>query len=439
MKRYPKYKDSGVTWLGQVPAHWAVKRLKRTFSETTEKAKPEDEQLAATQKYGVISQSQFMIAQEQKLVLALKGTENFKHVEKDDFVISLRAFEGGIERSNQAGCVSPAYTVLRSLGEFNPRFAARLLKTLSFISQISMTYDGIREGKAIKFKDAGPVFLPIPPANEQEAITDFIDCTVGQMDSAIESQERMIELLKERRSAIITQAVTKGLNPNAKMKDSGVPWLGQVPAHWEIKRLRHLGVLTASGIDKISKEGERLVTMINFVDVFNSETKRLKKGDFELMTTTAPEEKARRHQVRRGDILITPSSEESSDIGRSALVDDDFNNTVYSYHLLRFTVSKQNTSPYYLSHFLNSTISLSQLSSVAQGTTRQTLSRSDIKDIVVALPKYEEQIKISEFIDYNITMLNNAIESQERMIELLKERRSAIITQAVTGQIDVTR
>jgi len=221
---------------------------------------------------------------------------------------------------------------------------------------------------------------------------------------------------------------------HSKYKDSGIPWLGQVPAHWEIKRLRHLGVLTASGIDKISKEGERLVTMINFVDVFNCETKRLKKGDFELMTTTAPEDKAIRHQVRRGDILITPSSEESSDIGRSALVDDDFNNTVYSYHLLRFTVSKQNTSPYYLSHFLNSTVSLSQLSSVAQGTTRQTLSRSDIKDIVVALPKYEEQIKISEFIDCNITTLNNAIKSQERMIELLKERIDSMVFTAISVQ-----
>ncbi len=203
-----KMKDSGVPWLGQVPAHWEVKKLKRAFSEISEKAKPGDEQLAATQKFGVISQSQFMKDQDQRLVLALKGTDNFKHLEKDDFVISLRAFEGGIERSNQSGCVSPAYTVLRSKGEVMPDFAARLLKTPEFISQISMTYDGIREGKAIKFKDAGPVPLPVPPAAEQSAITTFIDAVIFKLDSAIESQERMIELLKERRSAIITQAVT---------------------------------------------------------------------------------------------------------------------------------------------------------------------------------------------------------------------------------------
>ena len=203
-----KMKDSGIPWLGQVPRHWQVKKLKRAFSEISEKAKPGDEQLAATQKFGVISQSQFMKDQDQKLVLALKGTDNFKHLEKDDFVISLRAFEGGIERSSQSGCVSPAYTVLRSKGEVSPGFAARLLKTPEFISQISMTYDGIREGKAIKFKDAGPVPLPIPPAAEQSAITAFIDGVLFKMDSAIASQERMIELLKERRSAIITQAVT---------------------------------------------------------------------------------------------------------------------------------------------------------------------------------------------------------------------------------------
>lgn len=203
-----KMKDSGVPWLGRVPGHWGVKKLKRVFFETTEKAWTTDEQLAATQKYGVISQSQFMKDEDQRLVLAMKGVENFKHVEKDDFVISLRAFQGGIERSSQSGCVSPAYTVLRSKGDLTPGFAARLLKTPEFISQISMTYDGIREGKAIKFKDAGPVPLPVPPVDEQVSISEFIDWVVDRMDSTISSQERMIELLKERRSAIITQAVT---------------------------------------------------------------------------------------------------------------------------------------------------------------------------------------------------------------------------------------
>jgi len=266
VKRYPKYKDSGVPWLGQIPSHWQVKKLKRAFSEISDKAKPGDEQLAATQKFGVISQSQFMKEQDQKLVLALKGTDNFKHLEKDDFVISLRAFEGGIERSSQSGCVSPAYTVLRSKGEVSPGFAARLLKTPEFISQISMTYDGIREGKAIKFKDAGPVPLPIPPSSEQSAITSFIDGVIFKMDSAIASQERMIELLKERRSAIITQAVTKGLDSKVKMKDSGVPRLGLIPEKWEAIPLRYLGRLNGGAgfpdDEQVGRDGD-----INFFKV----------------------------------------------------------------------------------------------------------------------------------------------------------------------------
>ena len=225
------------------------------------------------------------------------------------------------------------------------------------------------------------------------------------------------------------------MKPYPKYKDSGVSWLGQVPEHWDVKRLRHLGVLTSSGIDKVSKEGERTVSMINFVDVFNSKTKRLRRGDFELMTTTAPAEKASIHQVRRGDILITPSSEESSDIGRSALVDDDFSNTVYSYHLLRFSCTSRDVSPQFLSHILNSSAALSQLSFVAQGTTRQTLSRGDIKDVCVALPKTEEQLGIAAFLDRNIETFNHAISSQERMIELLKERIDSLVLKAISSPL----
>lgn len=197
-------RDSGVPWIGKVPAHWQVKRLKRSFCEVRDKSIPGDEQLAATQKYGVISQSQFMKLEDQRLVLAAKGTESFKHVNRDDFVISLRAFEGGIERSVQAGCVSPAYTVLRSTGDLLPDYAARLLKTKAFISQISAMYDGLRDGKAIKFKDAGPVFLPIPPKSEQQVLVTL----VSKIDLSIAAQERMVELMKERRAAIIAQAVT---------------------------------------------------------------------------------------------------------------------------------------------------------------------------------------------------------------------------------------
>jgi len=433
VKRYPKYKDSGVPWLGQIPSHWQVKKLKRAFSEISDKAKPGDEQLAATQKFGVISQSQFMKEQDQKLVLALKGTDNFKHLEKDDFVISLRAFEGGIERSSQSGCVSPAYTVLRSKGEVSPGFAARLLKTPEFISQISMTYDGIREGKAIKFKDAGPVPLPIPPSSEQSAITSFIDGVIFKMDSAIASQERMIELLKERRSAIITQAVTKGLDSKAKMKDSGVPWLGQVPAHWEVKRLRHLVQIKASNVDKKTVEGEPAVRLCNYTDVYYNE--RIVMGA-EYMEASASEDQIKKLGLKVGDVIITKDSEEPDDIGIPACVYETAPDFVCGYHLALLRPADPALGPF-IARSISSVPSKVQFHLSAKGVTRFALGYHGIADMSLMLPPRHEALAICDFLDRSLADMDSAISAQERMIELLKERRSAIITQAVTGQIDV--
>jgi type I restriction enzyme S subunit len=411
-----------------------VKKLKRAFSEISEKAKPGDEQLAATQKFGVISQSQFMKDQDQKLVLALKGTDNFKHLEKNDFVISLRAFEGGIERSSQSGCVSPAYTVLRSKGEVSPDFAARLLKTPEFISQISMTYDGIREGKAIKFKDAGPVPLPIPPVAEQSAITTFIDGVLFKMDSAIASQERMIELLKERRSAIITQAVTKGLDPKAKMKDSGVPWLGSVPAHWEVRPLKSLawrpGALFIDGdwieSENISDFGIRYLTSGNVGEGFYKE-----QGAGYISEETFKELNC--EEVFPGDILI---SRLNLPIGRACVVPDLGQRIVTCVDnvILR---TKGGYAANYLAYLFSSKTHLENMETLGRGSTMLRVSRSTLGNVRFAFPPCDEQNSIVKHLNVVVSELNSTIASQERMIELLKERRSAIITLAVTGQIDV--
>jgi len=421
VKRYPKYKDSGAPWLGQIPSHWQVKKLKRAFSEISEKAKPGDEQLAATQKFGVISQSQFMKDQDQKLVLALKGTDNFKHLEKNDFVISLRAFEGGIERSSQSGCVSPAYTVLRSKGEVSPDFAARLLKTPEFISQISMTYDGIREGKAIKFKDAGPVPLPIPPVAEQSAITTFIDGVLFKMDSAIASQERMIELLKERRSAIITQAVTKGLDSKAKMKDSGVPWLGQVPAHWEMKKLIH--VAHGAGVKNTGMVEDNLLSL---------SYGRIIRKDIDKNEGLLPASFEGYQIVEEGDTVLRLTDLQNDQRSLRAGFVNERGIITSAYCAVRPT----GISNRWLFNALRAADLLKVYYSMGGGV-RQSLDFESIKRILIPVPPRAEQLAIDAYLVAEEERIRSAISSQERMIELLKERRSAIITQAVTGQIDV--
>src|SRR5690606_38085769 len=175
MPRYPEYKDSGVEWLRSIPSHWEVMPGRRLFDEMREPARLDDEQLSATQRYGVIPQRRFMEAEDQKVVLALAGTASFKHVQKDDFVISLRSFQGGIEHSNYQGCVSPAYTVLRPSMAVVPRYWAYTLKSSSYVSALQTVTAGIREGKNISFSQFGSLELPIPPLEEQCAISIMLD------------------------------------------------------------------------------------------------------------------------------------------------------------------------------------------------------------------------------------------------------------------------
>ncbi|WP_137491548.1 restriction endonuclease subunit S, partial [Escherichia coli] len=237
---YPEYRDSGVEWLGEIPRTWQAYTGKRLFSSVRTPALSNDEQLAASQKYGVIPQTLMMQLNDSKVMLALKGTDSFRHVEKNNFVISLRSFEGGIEHSNYQGCVSPAYTVLKSVNDISFSFYRYLLKSEPYISALQASTDSLRDGKSINYEQFGAITLPSPSLPEQSIIAHSLDHETAKIDNLIEKQQQLIELLKEKRQAVISHAVTKGLNPDVPMKDSGVEWLDEIPEHWRICKLKNL-------------------------------------------------------------------------------------------------------------------------------------------------------------------------------------------------------
>ena len=205
---YPEYKDSGVEWLGAVPTHWNVHGGKRIFSQRREPAFQNDVQLAASQAYGVVPQSLLMEMTGNKVMLALKGTDSFKHVSAHDFVISLRSFEGGIEHSSYTGCVSPAYTVLNAVKIVAPWFYRYLLKSSPYISALQASTDSLRDGKSITYEQFGAILLPLPALEEQRTIAAFLDYETARIDKLIAQQQRLIELLKEKRQAVISHCVS---------------------------------------------------------------------------------------------------------------------------------------------------------------------------------------------------------------------------------------
>ncbi|MEW8403993.1 MAG: restriction endonuclease subunit S [Candidatus Thiodiazotropha taylori] len=430
-KRYPKYKISGVEWLRGVPEHWGVYPGKRVFAQKRDGALPEDEQLTASQKYGVIPQKMFMENEGQKVALALAGSSNFRHVEKDDFVISLRSFQGGIERSRYPGCVTPAYTVLRAAREdFEPRYYEFLLKAYPYIQALQSSTDSLRDGKAISYDAFGMIPIPTPSRTEQESIAEFLDHETTSIDALIEKKQRLIELLKEKRQAVITQAVTKGLDPNVPMKDSGVEWLGEVPEHWQTKQIRHLVSFIGGGTP--SKENEdywqgnipwvspkdmktdtisSALDNITFQAVTESSTTLIAKGAVLI--------------VVRGMILLHSVPVALTEVNLTINQD------------MKALVPNKAISAKYLLYLLKGfrDIILNLMDSSAHGT--RVLPTENFKRLVVAVPRIDEQAEITTFIESQLSIFDRLQERTTKSIELLREHRSALITAAVTGQIDV--
>lgn len=214
-----------------------------------------------------------------------------------------------------------------------------------------------------------------------------------------------------------------------KMKDSGIEWIGEIPEGWKVVKLKHIGVFTASGIDKKIKEDEVKIKIVNFVDVFNSKTKLISNDSYMEVTTT--EDKKKEHDLKKGDMLFIPSSETAEEIGYSVVVNEDLKNTSYSYHVLRYRFIKKVLHEYKRFMFNNDFL-LKQFSKRARGTTRQTLNRLDFKDSVVIIPPHFQQKSIADFLDRKALEIDNIISKTKEVIEEYKKYKQSLITEVVT-------
>lgn len=201
-------KESGVEWLGKVPAHWSVIQSRRLFSERNEKAKEGDIQLTVSQKYGLIPQAEFMEREGRRVVVVQKGQDILKRVHDGDFVISMRSFQGGLEFSKHQGSVSSAYVALTPIKSVVPRYFRWLFKSTTYIQALQSTSDLVRDGQALRFENFAKVPLPLVPDSEQVTIAEFLDRATTRIDALISKIESSIELLREHRIALITAAVT---------------------------------------------------------------------------------------------------------------------------------------------------------------------------------------------------------------------------------------
>ena len=431
-KEYPEYKDSGVEWLGKIPEYWNILTGKRIFQSVRTPALNNDEQLAASQKYGVIPQSLMMQLNDSKVMLALKGTDSFRHVDENNFVISLRSFEGGIEHSKYSGCVSPAYTVLKNNKPISYNYYQYLLKCAPFIAALQSSTDSLRDGKSINYEQFGALNLPLTSISEQSHIAYFLDYETAKIDNLIAKQQQLIELLKEKRQAVISHAVTKGLNPDVPMKDSGVEWLRNIPEHWEQSRI---GWICNVGNGCTPSRENTLYWQNGSYPWLNSS----KVNDERILTaeqfvTTKALYECSLPIVKKGSVIIAITGEGKTR-GTSALM---MINATINQHVAYITPrAKDRILPEFIHLWLQSKYQKIRTSSEGWGSTKAAITCSDVKCYPIPMPPLKEQIEIVSAIEDKKAIFTSLLLNCEQQIEILQERRTALISAAVTGKIDV--
>lgn len=403
LPRYPEYKDSGVEWLGEVPGHWEVKRLGYYFTERREKVSDKDFEPLSVTKNGILPQ----------LETAAKTDDgdNRKKVCTGDFVINSRSDrKGSSGMSLLDGSVSLINTVIQPQKEMGIEFAHHLLRSIPFQEEYYRYGKGIvADLWSTNYSEMKNINLSVPPVTEQQTIAAFLDRETGKIDSLIAEQQRLVELLAEKRQAVISHAVTKGLSPSAPMKDSGIEWLGEVPAHWEVKRLKFLCDVQTGDKDAV-----------NAVD----------DGDYPFFVRSQTVEKINSFTFDCEAVLTAGDGVGVGKVYHYVNGKFDFHQRVYMMNNFRCVTGK------FFFRYLAATFHKVALGGGAKSTV-DSLRMPLFMNFEITVPPVDEQSKIIAFVDNETTKFDTLTAEANRAIALLQERRSALISAAVTGKVDV--
>jgi type I restriction enzyme S subunit len=444
--KYQNYKPSGVQWLGEIPEHWKITKLRNigVFSASgIDKYLKNNESKVKIINFTDVYANKSMTLDSSfyYMVVTTPESNRIKHLVKKGDLIFLPSSET-YEDLGAAALVNEelentsfSYHVIRLVfqKEIDHSYRKYLTNNAFVLNQFSRQGKGTTRkiiGRGV-FKD---VQVIIPPLPEQTAIANFLDRKTALIDQAIGIKQKQIELLKERRQILIHKAVTRGINPNVRMKPSGVEWIGEIPEGWEVKRLRYIANCFPSNIDKHSKANEQEVRLCNYTDVYKND---YITDDMELMIATASNEQINKFTLIEGDIVVTKDSETASDIAVPAYIKEPLSNVVCGYHLAIIRTYQSSYSKY-LFQALKTKLFNAQFEVCSNGITRVGLGNSDLKNGYFLLPSEQEQIEISKYIESATTKIATAISLKEQEIERLREYKATLIDGAVTGKIKVS-
>ena len=402
-KPYSVYKATGVEWIGHIPLHWKVKRLKFSARIEAGQSPPSE-----------------TVSDNTNTLPFLQGNAEFgpvnpipkfgcetapKRCQPGDILLSVRAPVGAINIADQAFGIGRGLCAVQPCSDLQGLFSYYLLLTVRLqLNEVAAgsTYDAVTIG------DVGSMWTILPPSPEQRAIAAFLDRETAKIDALVSKEERLIELLQEKRTALISHTVAKGLDPNAPMKDSGVEWLGEIPAHWNVQRLRYLANIKTGDRDTVDRQDDGKYPFF----VRSQTVERINSWSFD------------------GEAVLTAGDGGVGEVFHYINGKFDYHQRVYKFSDFSSVTGK------YFFHYFRSTLRFR----VSQGTAKSTvdsLRLPMLQDFPVVVPSPAEQRAIVAFLDQETAKLDNLIAKVQKAIELLKELRIALISAAVTGKIDV--
>ena len=426
MKPYPKYKDSGVELIGDVPEHWEVKKIK--YHAFFQKGKNHKELGDSPSKNSMIYLTMDYLRESPKQIYYVESHEDFIKVDDGEILLLWDGSNAGEFVISKKGVLSSTMAVLR-VRDVQKIFCWYSFKNFEIYLKESTVGMGIPHVNSNELKNG---FLTVPSITEQTTIAAFLDRKTAEIDSIIAKKERLIELYEEEKAAVINHAVTKGLDPAAKMKDSGIEWLGQIPEHWETAELRRYINFITSGsrgwAEHYSDEGKIFVRIGNL-------TRNSIGLDLSDIQRVQPPDGAEgeRTKIEKGDILFSITAY----IGSVAVATDEIVGSYINQHIALVRPCLKKIYPQFVAYLACSNFGQIQLIEQGYGGTKVQLSLDDVKSLRIPIAPLKEQLAIVQHIETKCSYIDAIISKFKRQIELLKEYRTALISEAVTGKIDV--
>ncbi|MFZ1827885.1 MAG: restriction endonuclease subunit S [Candidatus Competibacteraceae bacterium] len=431
LKTYAEYKDSGQEWLGRVPKHWDVRRTKLILREVDSRSTTGNEQLLRVSQYTGVTQRKSADGSDAPDTRAA-SLIGYKRVSVNDLVINIMlAWNGSMGVSRFDGIASPAYCVYRFNKGVQPWYFHQLFRLPLYKGRIKTASTGVVESRLRLYSDdLGRIEALLPPPDEQAAIVRFLDHANRKIDGFIRAKRKLIGLLNEQKQAIIHHAVTRGLDPDVPLKPSGIPWLGDIPKHWEVSCLRmRYSVELGKMLDAKKITGRHLIPYLRNRDV---QWDKILVENLPVMDISPAE--FPRYTVRKGDLLVC----EGGQVGRCAFWNEELPICGFQKALHRIRASKPTQDfPRFFFYQMQLAAGLGIFAADGNENTIAHLTCEKLRRHRFSFPPFTEQQSIAQYLDSELQTLNTAITRTEREIALMQEYRTRLTADIVTGKLDV--